>query len=106
VGGADKGDAAVIKMISESSFEVATALLKQYTQQADKDHPLECSDCHSKKVSRASSAGNPDGFARDEEDTSNGGGTPVTKTAAEVMEQFQKPKNFTGGIHGNETKNK
>lgn len=101
VGGSDKADAAVTKLISEASYETATALKKQYETIANKDFPQACEECGSHKVSRASSAPAEAGV-QGEQQSGAGKTTKLQKekSNAEVMEELSKRKNDTASIHG------
>lgn len=97
VGGADKADASLVKLIGDANYDTATALLKQYEAAADKEHALSCEDCGSKKVSRASAAAKPEGDGLSDDDSKTK--TPKVKTNAEVMAEFAAGKNLTGNLY-------
>lgn len=103
VGGPEKADASITKLISEASFEASTALFNQYKAQAESKFQAKCESCGSTKVTRASASSAPEGVVT----STNGetGGTPTEKPLNEVLEEFAKPKSRTAGIHG-ETKPK
>lgn len=104
VGGADKADASVTAMLSTASYDTATALLKQYTTLAEKDHSLSCEDCGSKKVSRASASAGDNGLAPDA--TGDTGTPKVHKdlTNEDTVAHFAKAKNPVNFIHGENKK--
>lgn len=56
IGGADKADAALVKVISEGNLESVQALQKQYATAVDTNFPMSCGACGSHDVKRASSS--------------------------------------------------
>lgn len=101
VGGADKADAAVTKLIAEANYSTAKALVKQYETLVANTHKLTCKSCGSTDVSRASSETPNPGI---QHTNGNGGaaGTtpPVIKSNDEVLAHFNTPKTYAGQIHG------
>lgn len=55
IGGVDKAEASITKMIAEATHETATALLKQYSTTVEEKFPATCQECSSTNVKRASS---------------------------------------------------
>lgn len=96
VGGADKADAGVIKLISNASEEATTALYKQYDTLIESTHKLTCQGCGSTNISRASAKGAKLGIVGQEKNDDE----PVeVKDNQEVSEFFSKPKSNTGILY-------
>lgn len=95
VGGADKAEASITKMISEANYETTQALLKQYSGTAEEKFPAVCQECHSTNIKRATSEiknGNPN----------PAGEGKATKSNLDAMNTLLKVKkgNASAGIHG------
>jgi len=76
-------DAELLKVISNSNFETANVLLKQYAKLAEDSVKLSCKDCGSHNVSRMSAAAAEDGAGL-------GDGEPTLKSNEDVMASFAK----------------
>jgi hypothetical protein len=100
VGGADKADPSITKMLADASYDTATALFKQYSGVVEKDFAATCEDCGSKKVSRASASAGAPGVQLPGGGTGGSSSTPKEIATADVLAQFNKPKSLTHGIHG------
>ncbi len=106
VGGADKADASIAKLIAEASFESLTALVKQYQAAVEKSFTATCKSCGSHDITRASSSTSGEGVVipGQSEGGNNGGGnnTPVAKTTDEALSEIVKKANSFSlkNIHG------
>ena len=95
VGGAEKGDEAITKLIASANFETLTSLAKQYSALVEKQFVAECSECHSHNITRASSINPELGIAQENGLGGAPGGKAIAKSSAEARhELFEK---FTGG---------
>jgi len=100
VGGADKADANMIKLINESPYESLTVLHSQYKKTVDESFVATCQDCNSTNVKRNSSLGTTPGVANNE----GGSGTPapvpsINDTISQLSKKAQGG-NGTEQVHG------
>lgn len=105
VGGSEKADASIVKLIAEASFDSLTALVKQYRGTVEKSYTATCNKCGSHDVTRASSATSGEGVVIPGQ---NPGGDstehnqPTVKSTDEAMgEIVKKATSFSlKNIHG------
>lgn len=97
VGGADKAEASITKMISEATHETATALLKQYSTTVEEKFPATCQECSSTNIKRASSE------VKNENLNPGGeGAKTIAKSNFDAANALLKKTkgSASGGIHG------
>lgn len=99
VGGPEKADASITKLIADAGYDTAVALEKQYKAASEAKFTHTCGECGSTNVTRSSAAANEAGLQV--ENGGEGKGTPAkTKSNDEVMDQLSSFANLTSGIHG------
>jgi len=103
VGGSAKADAAITKLIAESSLESLGALTKQYKAQVEKSFTATCNSCGGTNITRASSASSEDGIVLP------GAGDPepiVVKNTLDVANELHRKATAqtVDAIHGKSIK--
>lgn len=99
IGGPEKADASITKLIADAGYDTAVALEKQYKAASEAKFTHTCGDCGGTNVTRSSAAANEAGLQT--EGGPGGKETPKkAKSNDEVMDSLSRSSNFTGGIHG------
>jgi hypothetical protein len=96
IGGSDKADKSVTKLIAEGTMETLTALSKQYKNQLEEKFQGKCKDCGSKNVTRMSSQQANSGITNPNDEDEEGGQEP--KSMADVMAEIQKSNKPAAGF--------
>lgn len=102
VGGAEKADDGITKLISNATFDTLTSLSKQYSSIVEKTFVAECNDCHSHNISRSSSINPESGIAIEKNGNEGGKGTGAAKSTNEAANEIYEKMTAgnKAGIHG------